>query len=201
MPLFVSDGDAGMMLNGSIIERLGRLVQVQQVVARKATVYDLEVGEEFVCPADLEQLIPPKNGRLGYVNVQGRAYYVNRVPIRTTSIGLSSKNLRYGGNYREVGVKFPLHGARIAGLCNTYYDKFPTFAEALAKVNESEDNHSVAYDRSWSIQKRAGGALGVMFKGSKVGTVHDEREEKIKFDSGAYKDLMKVRMRPALQWR
>lgn len=100
---FLTSRDAAARLNNNVIMHEGRPVFVRRVDEVSPTSFvavsqDLETRKEFLIDLSKSVIDPPKF-RLGYVNVFSKnsgnsVYYLSRLPERTTSMGLNTRNTR-----------------------------------------------------------------------------------------------------------
>ena len=189
MPNFVSDADAKMMLGSSVVLHLGRLVLCTNVRNQMAYCTDIETGEPYCVPADLDHFKAPITGYLGYINVPDGSVFVQRMAARVVKMGFHNDNLRPKVCHSRQG--WSLFRGGLDRLRLTYENQFPSFAEC---VDRAKIGLTTAYDRSWAIRKGE-----VLYQGVKVGVPRSDKEEDIDFNIRG-KKLLLVRNRPKLNW-
>jgi hypothetical protein len=138
------------------------------------TYYVLETQALKTAKFSLKDFTSPA-GRLGFVNVMGGAVYVQRLPVRRFSVGLTKENLlvktvrgcRYpeGENASIERIK----GRNTPELHYTMMGVFPSMEEAY---NEAVDVRGcVAFDRQFCINCDT----GVYYKTQFVGVYGDKK--------------------------
>lgn len=196
MPLFLSWEDTRRMLDRTVVSYEGRLSYVTEVTRENiAKMTDAETGERFTVEADFHKVGNPKDGRLGYIAVQGgNALYVVRSSSRVYKIGYAYDNLlsiRGDGANRIDPHTF---GAMLEGLHAAYVNEYPGFAAAYAQARET--GKLVAYDRSFAV-----GSTGkVYYQSHHVGQAHGDDEAAITWTQRGLLASF-TRQRPQLNWR
>ena len=111
---------------------------------------------------------------LGYINYDGRAYYVMRSPDRRykQTLQYSSMLAQVCGSTRTIGgdnLHAALHSSHGE---NMFLNVYPTLSEALAFVStKGGKNRSMAFHRDVAVLQDSFGIVRVYFKGSEVGRI------------------------------
>ena len=105
---------------------------------------------------------------LGYVNFDGRAYYLMRMPQRRYKQGLDSGSIRVKVHSEDrQGVVPDWNELLAAPLYNVFENGYPSYTEACSLVDRGKT--SVAFHRRFAI---ASGGLGnkyLTYKGNNIG--------------------------------
>lgn len=100
---------------------------------------------------------------LGYINIDGSAYYLSRMPFQQYTQGLTQNQLVVIGA-STTGGSFPGRFFSSKEMAACILGKYPSFEEAL-KSNDPE----VAFDRYFSLKAFSKRFIALMFQGRLVG--------------------------------
>lgn len=175
--MYESQRDASMRLSGTIIRLSnGRPIYVVDAKTKSMLQYQ-ELTKD-----GLDREGEPKKGRitdgkfdlspvpLGYINYNGSACYMQRIPARKYKQGLSSTNLSCNNQAiltREV--------IQSGSMYRCIIGSYPSIEDCFA-TKDIMDVKSIAFSREWAIRFR-GGKNYLMYKGRKiVGTINEDNE-------------------------
>lgn len=107
---------------------------------------------------------------LGYMNLQGRAYYVMRIPRRRWKQGIDRYSLTtvFPSSEKGLGSRFPEGHLRSLEFKKCIKGEFPSMEEALKQVENSRGD-SVAFSRGVAIRKSPKGNIVLDYKGREIG--------------------------------
>ena len=163
--MYVEPDYANSRLNRTVV-RLGNIpVYVVNVRDDKQCeiLHDINKEEE-VALVHLDDL-NPLSPALGYVNSNGRAYYLSRKPLR--------RDYRQGLRTTQVEVMVGDKNARSVKLimrCIT--GDFPTLQRANEKLIDG--TNSIAVSRDVCLKRMAGGKINVLYKWNTIGVYKDK---------------------------
>jgi hypothetical protein len=169
--------DAIQLYSGALMIRKGRLVHIREITQGvdgelRARVFDLKTQRLIPVKFDhIEFKTPAK--RIGYINMDGNACYVTRLPVRVYTVGLHSSNLdvrvpqEAAYNHQMYDWKDKLRRLEDPAIIDAYENIYPTLLEAIeqAKANVS----CCAFDKQFAVSSEG----WIYYKHNKVGEILD----------------------------
>lgn len=179
MAEYISIDDANQMYSGSLCFYKGNLVKVEEVYGdMRADIRTLD-GKAKSVPFNLDDFTAPNKGRLGYVNLDGIAAYLYRVPVRQYSNGITRGNVRYligGGGFPYTDKEaykietVRLKGWAVEALRDTLKGKYPSLRAAGELLKAGA--RLVAFDRQFAASSNG----VVYYKDKAVGTFNKDKQ-------------------------
>jgi len=172
--MFHSREDANMRLKDSVIRGPDSPLFVHDCLS-KSTISCSRITERGISDeAEMKKLKSFKEDLsaipLGYVNHDGAAYYLQRMPIRRYKQGINSRNVRACYEGRDIlGSDSKISLLRGSGFYHMYNSDYPSFEQALDMIGKGGGAFT-AFCRTWAVLKD-GVNIGLMYKGRKVGVV------------------------------
>lgn len=160
---FLTDNDAVMRLNNSVVKHNGIPVYITSAAKRNCMCIDLTTGEDIVVPTKDLDLMPVS---IGNIQVGNSFIYCQRMPTRRFKQGLSSENLQSKDTPWVVqNVRNILKSKNIA---DTILNNFDSVSYAIDKVIKDRTHVSVAFSLRWGIGM-VKGVPRLFYKGDEVG--------------------------------
>lgn len=130
---------------------------------------DLLSNENKIMEFDPKKIKGP-DSRLGMVNLNGVAYYMQRRPVRRYQMGITKENTVIHGlagvDYRNAGINNEvLNRIDSSEVANALMGDYPSFADALERVKTF--GGVVAFDRQFAIDENR----RIYYKKDVVGSV------------------------------
>jgi hypothetical protein len=147
-------GDLKTFYQGTVAMYRGRPVLVERINPdRVFKMKDLITNEFYVAPYDPRTISSSVN-RLGMVNRNGVAYYLQRIPARRWQMGINSSNTTYktlkNVDYRSAGLNNnSLSECATSEVAQTLMNDYPSFKDALSTVKTF--GGVVAFDRQFAV--------------------------------------------------
>lgn len=143
-------------------ERAGGPIKAKGKLKAPIYVRDLKTNTDYMtCISELIPEVP----ELGYVNYQGVASYLVRLPKRRDW----RQGIRYSNLRCVQGLDLNL--IPYSSMCDTLTNVYPTFEKCLNSFKRSKTLKSIAWHRDWAVS-RAG---EIYFQGEAVGTLNEGR--------------------------
>lgn len=162
-------GDIQRLYNKTLCIYRGMPVFVDTVDERsQVTFINLLTGKSTVVKYIATDFSAPR-GRIGYVNCNGVAYYVKRMPVRRFHDGIHAGNV----TIKATGADLIRHPVEVKSLTHVGYayalfNQYPSLEEAFNGLDKG--TVSVAFDKQFAIT-----ANRVYYKGVLVGS-HNKKE-------------------------
>ena len=159
---------SSLRLRGTIVAYKNRPVIVLEVNADNTLNIADVIGKRNVAKVALND--PDLNiqeFKLGYVNYQGRALYLTRVPARQQRQGLCRQNIVVkAGDFRNYFVDGMLSSA---GFVDAFQGIYPTFEEAVNVLRTNLEVESVAFARRFALKRDVElGYFELFYRGDKI---------------------------------
>jgi len=167
--MFELTQDGNMRLSDSIIRYQGKPIYVEGVAEDRVVIGTYLDGSGSVRKTMDDRDWDPSPVPTGYVNREGRCYYVCRRPTRRWKQGLHRDNVEVY-SYEGSGSRGIINSAAFA---DTVLGNYPTLEEVLDNVR-SRRWSSGAWTRKFALcREEQTGLLWLMHRNNKVGWVQD----------------------------
>lgn len=167
---YQSLGDAQQRLKNTVVMFKCQPVFIQEVLSlREMMVRDIMTGKDEVVgwsPSDFTRPV------LGYINLEGRAYYVSRKPCRRVRQGLCQENI---GTHRG-GLTSQL--LRSKPFARMLIGDYPSFKSAVTNTIVEQSVREVAFSRDFAVDHEG----DLMYSGSPCGKV--DKQGTVTFNKG-----------------
>ena len=141
-------------------------------------VFDLMTQKSKTVPFTFKKVAPPK--RIGFVNSDGAAVYISRIPKRKMHVGLSANTISIehiqDAPPDAIQIVRRLARMRAVEIFNAMNNEYPTLQEAWKMIKTGD--HSVAFDHQFCVDRRA----NVFYKTEEVGVVNVPYRDELKIE-------------------